>query len=115
MTGDVVERLLEDTVEAQFHPRREATIRAVATEGAGDLLFAMIVEELLGPALERDFRTALILSGSDVSVFWSSVPAALFLGLAMLVVGTQVMASLRSSLAPKNPKEGSDASVKPGE
>src|SRR5690606_23729415 len=75
----------------------------------------IILGVVLGPALERDFRTALILSDNDVSVFWSSFPSILFMGLALLVVGTQIVASVRSTIAERNSRNSPDASVKPGQ
>jgi len=78
-------------------------------------LTPIILGIVLGPALEREFRTALILSGNDVNVFWSSVPSVLFMGLALLVVGTQVVRSVRASFTSKNTGGSPNASVKSGE
>ena len=51
---------------------------------------------VLGPTLEREFRTALILSEGSYSIFFSSVPSTLFLSLAILIIGMQAVASLRN-------------------
>jgi len=51
---------------------------------------------VLGPTLERELRTALIMSEGDVSVFYSSVPSILFLALAALVIGGQLYSSIRT-------------------
>lgn len=50
---------------------------------------------VLGPTLERESRTALIMSEGDLSVFVTSGPALLFWGLAVLIVGGQIVATLR--------------------
>lgn len=66
-------------------------------------LTPIILGLVLGPALEREFRTALILSRGDPEIFVSSIPGALFIGLAALVVGGQVVRSLRATLAARRP------------
>lgn len=74
-------------------------------------LTPIILGLVLGPAIERDFRTALILSDGDASVFVSSIPAAGFLALAALVVGAQLVRAMRGSNSKKDPEEDSRASV----
>lgn len=74
-------------------------------------LTPIILGVVLGPAIERDFRTAMILSDGDLSVFFSSAPAILFMGLTILIVGTQVGRSLISSFSPKTPGIGRNAPV----
>jgi putative tricarboxylic transport membrane protein len=78
-------------------------------------LTPIILGIVLGPALEREFRTALILSGGEVDVFWSSVPSITFMALAVLVVGTQVVRSVHATFTPRKPGTNRDASVKSGE
>jgi len=51
---------------------------------------------VLGPTLERELRTALIMSEGDVSVFYSSVPSILFLVLAALVIGGHIFSNIRA-------------------
>jgi putative tricarboxylic transport membrane protein len=51
---------------------------------------------VLGPTLERESRTALIMSEGHYSIFYSSLPALLFLGLTVLVLGAHVVGSLRA-------------------
>jgi putative tricarboxylic transport membrane protein len=51
---------------------------------------------VLGPTLEREARTALIMSEGHYSIFFSSLPALLFFGLAVLVIGAHVIGNLRA-------------------
>jgi putative tricarboxylic transport membrane protein len=74
-------------------------------------LTPIILGLVLGPALEREFRTALILSRGEADIFISSVPSALFLGLAALVVGGQILRSLRGILAARKAETPSHASA----
>lgn len=59
----------------------------------------IILGLVLGPSLEREFRTALILSEGDLNVFYTSVPAMAFIGLAVVVF---VMQIYRSIAVPRN-------------
>jgi putative tricarboxylic transport membrane protein len=51
---------------------------------------------VLGPTLERESRTALIMSEGHLSIFYSSLPALFFFGLTVLVLGAHVVGSLRA-------------------
>jgi putative tricarboxylic transport membrane protein len=51
---------------------------------------------VLGPTLEREARTALIMSQGNWSIFFSSVPSLLFFGLTVLVIGAHVVGSMRA-------------------
>jgi putative tricarboxylic transport membrane protein len=51
---------------------------------------------VLGPTLEREVRTALIMSEGHLSIFYSSPPALLFFGLTLLVIGAHVVGSMRA-------------------
>lgn len=51
---------------------------------------------VLGPTLEREFRTAAIMSEGDYGVFLSSVPAAVLYALTLLVVGAHTVRRLRA-------------------
>ena len=51
---------------------------------------------VLGPTLEREARTALIMSQGNWSIFFSSVPSLLFFGLTALVIGAHVVGSMRA-------------------
>ncbi|WP_114965737.1 tripartite tricarboxylate transporter permease [Alkalilacustris brevis] len=75
-------------------------------------LTPIILGIVLGPSLEREFRTALILSGGDASVFWTSAPTIIFMGLAVVVIGTQVVRSVHATFTPKKSGISRDASVK---
>lgn len=66
---------------------------------------------VLGPILENEYRTALILSGGDHTTFFSSVPALVLLGLSVFTVGFQVLARLRRPAAP--PPEGAVEEAEP--
>jgi putative tricarboxylic transport membrane protein len=50
---------------------------------------------VLGETLEASYRQALILSAGDYTIFVSSVPAVLFLGLTVLAIGLEVASSWR--------------------
>jgi putative tricarboxylic transport membrane protein len=51
---------------------------------------------VLGPTLEREVRTALIMSEGHLSIFYSSPPALFFFGLTLLVIGAHVIGSMRA-------------------
>jgi putative tricarboxylic transport membrane protein len=51
---------------------------------------------VLGETLERQYRTALILSEGSHRIFVSSVPAVLFLSLTALTIGWQVWSAMRA-------------------
>jgi putative tricarboxylic transport membrane protein len=58
-------------------------------------LAPVVLGLVLGETLEASYRQALILSAGDPTIFVSSVPAALFLGLTVLVIGLEVASSRR--------------------
>ena len=62
-------------------------------------LTPIILGLVLGPTLEREFRTAYILSEGDPMIYVSSVPAVIFLALAALVFAMPALKMLRK---PKN-------------
>ncbi|NNK77787.1 MAG: hypothetical protein HKP40_03655 [Litoreibacter sp.] len=78
-------------------------------------LTPIILGLVLGPAIEREFRTALILSEGSPTVFVSTVPGIFFLGLAALIVGTQVLRAIRATVNAQKEKEQPRASVTPSE
>ena len=51
---------------------------------------------VLGPTLERESRTAMIMSEGDLSIFVTSPTALVFWALAVLIVGGQFLATLRA-------------------
>ena len=64
---------------------------------SGIPLTPVILGLVLGPSIEREFRTAMILSEGDWSVFYTSIPAVIFLSLAAGVVGMQLFRSARDA------------------
>ena len=54
---------------------------------------------VLGPTLEREVRTALVMSEGNFSVFFDSVPALVFLGLAVVVIASQAFGTFRTRKA----------------
>lgn len=60
-------------------------------------LTPIILGIVLGPILEKEFRTALILSEGDFNVFFSSIPAVFFLFLAGLVFAMPAVKWLTTS------------------
>jgi putative tricarboxylic transport membrane protein len=60
----------------------------------------VILGLILGPILERESRTAMVMSEGDLSIFYTSVPSALFLCLAVVVIGLHAVSSWRGSRKP---------------
>lgn len=56
---------------------------------------------VLGPAMEREFRTAMIMSSDDPSIFYTSPTALLFFAFALIVIFKHALGSLRSSVNQK--------------
>jgi len=52
---------------------------------------------VLGPTLEKEYRTAIILSEGSYEIFYTSPAALLFFGLAILVIVLQVVSTMRES------------------
>jgi putative tricarboxylic transport membrane protein len=61
----------------------------------------VILGLVLGPTLEREYRTAMILSEGKFDIFYTSPTALLFFGLAFLIVAMQGVSNLK-------PKGGKD-------
>jgi putative tricarboxylic transport membrane protein len=51
---------------------------------------------VLGPTLEKEYRTAIILSEGQYDIFYTSPTAILFFALALLVIGLQAWAGMRA-------------------
>lgn len=51
---------------------------------------------VLGPAMEREFRTAMIMSSDDSSIFYTSPTALLFFAFALIVIFKHALGGLRS-------------------
>ncbi|WP_212526066.1 tripartite tricarboxylate transporter permease [Actibacterium sp. MT2.3-13A] len=62
----------------------------------------IILGMVLGPTLENEFRTAMMLSGGKAGIFLTSPIALLFFTLALLVIGLQVVSELKFR---RNPQE----------
>jgi len=63
---------------------------------------------VLGPTLEKEYRTAIILSEGKYDIFYTSPAVLLFFGLALLVIVLQAVSSLRETQAARRvaaPKE----------
>ncbi len=61
---------------------------------------------VLGPTLEREYRTAMILSEGSHDIFYTSVPAMIFFSLAALVIALQATTSFRERHASGAPAAG---------
>lgn len=72
---------------------------------AGVPITPIILGLVLGPTMEREFRTALILSEGDYSIFFSSWTAIAFYALAAGVIGLHIRGQLRGLRS-----DGSDGS-----
>lgn len=67
-------------------------------------LTPIILGLVLGPSLEREFRTALILSEGSLDVFYTSIPAMGFIGLAVVVFAMQTYRSIAPGRLPIEPE-----------
>jgi putative tricarboxylic transport membrane protein len=54
---------------------------------------------VLGPTLEKEYRTAIILSEGRYDIFYTSPVALLFFAMALLVIGLQIVSSMREKRA----------------
>ena len=57
----------------------------------------IILGMVLGPTLENEFRTAMMLSSGSLDIFYTSPTVLLFFLLAMLVVGFQVFSEVKKN------------------
>ncbi|MGE0563531.1 MAG: tripartite tricarboxylate transporter permease [Pseudolabrys sp.] len=62
---------------------------------AGIPVTPIVLGLVLGPTLEKEYRTAMILSEGSSSIFYTSPTAVLFFGLAILIIVLQVCAGQR--------------------
>lgn len=67
-------------------------------------LTPIILGLVLGPSIEREFRTAMILSEGKFDIFYSSSPAVGFLLVTLLIVSIQVFKSVRVFFAKPAPR-----------
>lgn len=74
-------------------------------------LTPIILGLVLGPTLEREFRTALILSEGKFDIFYTSVPAMIFIGLAAVVFAMQSFHSVKLSRNVRRPEADPNAPV----
>ena len=54
----------------------------------------IILGMVLGPTLENEFRTAMMLSNGNIDVFYTSPTVLIFFTLALLVIGLQLKSEL---------------------
>ncbi|MBX2838197.1 MAG: tripartite tricarboxylate transporter permease [Gammaproteobacteria bacterium] len=69
----------------------------------------IILGMVLGPTLENEFRTAMMLSEGSMDIFLSSTTVLVFFGLALLVIVLQAMREIRLRNKPLKTIETSDA------
>jgi putative tricarboxylic transport membrane protein len=62
----------------------------------------IILGMVLGPTLENEFRTAMMLSMGDPEIFYSSPTVLVFFSLALLVIGLQAVSEFKAKKQPKN-------------
>lgn len=62
----------------------------------------IILGMVLGPTLENEFRTAMMLSAGDPEIFYTSPTALIFFSLALLVIGLQAVSEFKAKRHPKN-------------
>jgi len=70
----------------------------------------IILGMVLGPTLENEFRTGMMLSAGSMDIFLTSPIAMIFFGLAILVIGLQMRSELKSKKKTQQSIEVSDAS-----
>ncbi|MFV0334637.1 MAG: tripartite tricarboxylate transporter permease [Tropicimonas sp.] len=58
-------------------------------------LTPIILGMVLGPTLESEFRTALMLSDGELSIFYTSPVVLIFFALSLLVIGLQALSGLK--------------------
>ena len=80
------------------------TLAAVGLMGylllrAGIPVTPVVLGLVLGPTLEREYRTAVIMSEGAFDIFYTSPTALLFFGLAILVIVLQLAATMRDNAA----------------
>ncbi len=68
----------------------------------------IILGMVLGPTLENEFRTAMMLSLGDPAIFYTSPTALLFFSLALLVIGLQAVSEFKAKKPVKNEVRLSD-------
>ncbi len=69
----------------------------------------IILGMVLGPTLENEFRTAMMLSGGSADIFLTSPTALFFFALALLVIGLQAASELKLKRKSRDKVETSDA------
>lgn len=69
----------------------------------------IILGMVLGPTLENEFRTAMMLSAGSADIFLTSPTVLVFFALALLVIGMQLKSELKRKKKPKEKTETSDA------
>ncbi|MEE4187768.1 MAG: tripartite tricarboxylate transporter permease [Roseobacter sp.] len=69
----------------------------------------IILGMVLGPTLENEFRTGMMLSAGSMDIFLTSPVAMTFFGLAALVIGLQMRSEVKAKRKPKQTAEVSDA------
>lgn len=69
----------------------------------------IILGMVLGPTLENEFRTAMMLSEGSADIFLTSPTVLVFFALALLVIGLQASSELRQRTKPRTTTEAPDA------
>ncbi|TBX29054.1 tripartite tricarboxylate transporter permease [Nioella sediminis] len=62
----------------------------------------IILGMVLGPTLENEFRTAMMLSMGDPAIFYTSPTVLVFFSFALLVIGLQAVSEFKAKKQPKN-------------
>jgi putative tricarboxylic transport membrane protein len=69
----------------------------------------IILGMVLGPTLENEFRTGMMLSGGSLDIFYTSPVGMSFFGLAALIIGLQLRTELKTRRKQTQPVEVTDA------
>jgi putative tricarboxylic transport membrane protein len=65
----------------------------------GYLVTPGVLGLMLGPTLDEEYRTAIILLQGQYDIFYTSPVAPLFFALALLVIGLQILCTIRDNQA----------------
>lgn len=71
-------------------------------------LTPIILGLVLGPTLEREFRTAMTLSEGKLDIFYTSVPAMIFFALTLFIVGLQGLSATRAKNGKSKEAQGQE-------
>lgn len=81
---------------------------AIAMKKAGFPIVPVLLGLVLGPLAEQTFQRSLLLSGGSYGVFWESMVSKVLLSLIVLVVGSAIVASVRTAMRARGRTRSAD-------